>query len=278
MYLYSFDTIMELQDFVILTVSTFGFISVFKFSINFLKWVWVMLLRPSKNLKDYGEWAVITGSTDGIGKALAFDLASKGLNLVLVGRNPSKLEATSSEIHEKYGGQVGIKKVVIDLAKYSGEEIAHLMEEGIRGLDVGILVNNAGVSFPYARFFHEVDLELLDGIRKVNIEAATWITRSVLHSMLKKKKGAIVNIGSGSTMAGSSNPLYSVYAASKAYAIYLLSYKFLFLISSQRNSIIPTPYMILIMNSVTGTSQCFQDALLWSTSSMESMFSVRFSF
>lgn len=210
---------MELQDFVILAVSTLGFISVFKSSINFLKWVWVMLLRPSKNLKDYGAWAVITGSTDGIGKALAFDLASKGLNLVLVGRNPSKLEATSSEVHEKYGGQVGIKKIVIDLAKHSGEEIAHLMEEGIRGLDVGILVNNAGMAFPYARFFHEVDLELLDSIRKVNIEAATWITKSVLHIMLKKRKGAIVNIGSGSTMAGSSYPLYSVYAASKAYVV-----------------------------------------------------------
>lgn len=180
-----------------------------------------MFLRPSKNLKDYGSWAVVTGSTDGIGKAIAFDLASKGLNLVLIGRNPSKLEATSSEIHERYGGKVGMKNIVIDLAKSSGEEITQLIEEGIRGLDVGILINNAGVSFPYAKFFHEVDLELMESIRKVNIEAATWITRSVLHGMLKKKKGAIVNIGSGSTMVGSSYPLYSDYAASKAYVVFL---------------------------------------------------------
>jgi 17beta-estradiol 17-dehydrogenase / very-long-chain 3-oxoacyl-CoA reductase len=46
-----------------------------------------MFLRPPKNLKEYGSWAIITGSTDGIGKALAFELASKGLNLVLVGRS-----------------------------------------------------------------------------------------------------------------------------------------------------------------------------------------------
>jgi 17beta-estradiol 17-dehydrogenase / very-long-chain 3-oxoacyl-CoA reductase len=45
-----------------------------------------MFLRPPK-MKEYGSWAIITGSTDGIGKALAFELASKGLNLVLVGRS-----------------------------------------------------------------------------------------------------------------------------------------------------------------------------------------------
>ncbi|KAH7515613.1 hypothetical protein FEM48_Zijuj10G0045100 [Ziziphus jujuba var. spinosa] len=209
---------MEFEDlFIITTVSAIGFISVFKSFINFLRWVWVMFMRPSKNLKEYGSWALITGSTDGIGKALAFDLASRGLNLVLVGRNPLKLESTSSEIHEKYGGKVGIKKIVIDLAKSSGKEIAQVIEEEIKGLDVGILINNAGVAYPYAKFFHEVDSELAESITKVNIEAATWITWSVLPGMLKKKKGAIVNIGSASTVVTPSYPLYTIYAASKAY-------------------------------------------------------------
>ncbi|XP_060669706.1 very-long-chain 3-oxoacyl-CoA reductase 1 isoform X4 [Ziziphus jujuba] len=209
---------MEFENlFIITTVSAIGFISVFKSFINFLRWVWVMFLRPSKNLKEYGSWALITGSTDGIGKALAFDLASRGLNLVLVGRNPLKLESTSSEIHEKYGGKVGIKKIVIDLAKSSGKEIAQVIEEEIKGLDVGILINNAGVAYPYAKFFHEIDSELAESITKVNIEAATWITWSVLPGMLKKKKGAIVNIGSASTVVTPSYPLYTIYAASKAY-------------------------------------------------------------
>ena len=49
------------------------------------------------------------------------------------------------------------------------------------------------------RFFHEVDSELMESIIKVNIEGATWITKAVLPVMVKKKKGAIVNIGSGSS-------------------------------------------------------------------------------
>lgn len=149
---------MEFQEIFIVTTSTVGFISLCKPIISFLRWVWAVFLRPPKNLKDYGSWALITGSTDGIGKALAFEMASKGLNLVLVGRNPSKLEVTSTELHEKYGGQIQIKNIVIDLAKFSGEEIGNAIEEGIKGLDVGILINNAGVAYPYARFFHEVDL------------------------------------------------------------------------------------------------------------------------
>jgi 17beta-estradiol 17-dehydrogenase / very-long-chain 3-oxoacyl-CoA reductase len=173
-----------------------------------------MFFRPPKNLKEYGSWAMITGSTRGIGKSLAFELGSKGLNLVLLDLSPSKLEATSKEIHEKFGGKVETKSIVIDFTKSSGEEICKMIEGGIRGLDVGILINNAGVASPYPMFFHEVDLELMESHVKVNIDAATWVTRSVLPGMLKKKKGAIINIGSGSSFFPF--PLGAVYAATKA--------------------------------------------------------------
>ncbi|KAF2292819.1 hypothetical protein GH714_029186 [Hevea brasiliensis] len=180
-----------------------------------------MFLRPPKNLKEsYGSWAVVTGSTDGIGKALAFELASKGLNLVLVGRNPSKLEATAKEIRARNGknnDQLQIKTSVIDLARSNGDEISRAIEECIEGLDIGVVINNAGLAYPYSRFFHEVDLELMESIIKVNAEAATWVTRSVIPVMLKKKKGAIVNIGSASSVAIPSYPLNAIYASTKAY-------------------------------------------------------------
>jgi len=141
---------------------------------------------------------MITGFTDGIGKAMAFELASKGLNLLLVGRNPLKLEATSKEIRD--GHDVEVKFVVIDMQKVEGEEIVQKVEEAIDGLDIGLLVNGAGLAYPYAWFFHEVDLELI----------------KVIISMIKKKKGAIVNIGSGSTVVLPSYPLVTLYAATKA--------------------------------------------------------------
>ncbi|PON91413.1 Short-chain dehydrogenase/reductase [Trema orientale] len=162
---------MEFQEFAIVIVSAIGFISLFKSSINFLRWIWII---PPKNLKEYGSWAMITGATDGIGKALAFELASKGLNLVLVGRNPSKLEVTSREIR-KVVEEVEVKSIVVDLAKCRGEELVDIIYKEIKGLDIGILINNAGLGYPYPKFLHELDLELVESILKVNMEAASYL-------------------------------------------------------------------------------------------------------
>ena len=54
------------------------------------------------NLKKYGSWAVVTGCTDGIGKAYAEALAKRGLNIVLISRTLSKLEDLAKELEEKY--------------------------------------------------------------------------------------------------------------------------------------------------------------------------------
>uniref|UniRef100_A0A803PHC8 Uncharacterized protein n=1 Tax=Cannabis sativa TaxID=3483 RepID=A0A803PHC8_CANSA len=178
---------LKAQPLWVLLLFSVGSLSVLKFLIAFIKWVFVNFLRPAKNLKKYGSWAVVTGPTDGIGKGFAFQLARKGLNLVLVGRNPDKLKEVSDSIQAKFG------------------------------LDVGILINNVGVSYPYARFFHEVDEQLLKNLIKVNVEGTTKVTQAVLPGMVQRKRGAIVNIGSGAAIVIPSDPLYAVYAATKAY-------------------------------------------------------------
>ncbi|KAK4265021.1 hypothetical protein QN277_026127 [Acacia crassicarpa] len=204
------------EIFLVATCST-GFITLFKAFIYFVRWVWVMFIRPSKNLKTYGSWAIVTGSTDGIGKAISLELASKGLNVLLVGRNPKKLEATSKEIRDAHGEHVEVKLVVIDFEKVNGEEIVKKIGEETEGLDVGVLVNNVGMASPYPRYFHEDDLEFMEAIIKVNLEAITWVTKAVIEGMIGKKKGVIVNICSGSCTIVSSFPLFSLYAATKAY-------------------------------------------------------------
>lgn len=171
-------------------------------------------LRPPKNLKKYGSWAVVTGPTDGIGKEFAFQLARKGLNLVLVGRNPDKLKDVSDSIMAKYG-QTQIKTVVVDFSGDLDEGVKRI-KDAIEGLEVGVLINNVGVSYPYARYFHEVDEKLLADLLKVNIEGTTKVTQAVLPVMIQRKKGAIVNIGSGAAIVIPSDPLYAVYAATKA--------------------------------------------------------------
>ncbi|CAI9763160.1 unnamed protein product [Fraxinus pennsylvanica] len=192
-----------------------GFLSLFKCSFTILNWVYVNFLRPGKDLKKYGSWALVTGPTDGIGKAFAFQLARKGLNLVLVGRNPDKLREVSDSIKSKREA-TQIKSVVVDFSGDLNDGVGRI-KETIQGLDIGILINNVGVSYPYARFFHEVDEKLLNDLIKVNVEGTTKVTQAVLPGMLERKRGAIVNIGSGAAMVIPSDPLYAVYAATKAY-------------------------------------------------------------
>ncbi|KAH7570408.1 hypothetical protein JRO89_XS05G0102500 [Xanthoceras sorbifolium] len=208
------DTL-KAQPIWVLVLFTVGSLSVLRCALSILNWVYVNFLRPAKNLKKYGSWALVTGPTDGIGKGFAFELARKGLNLVLVGRNPDKLKDVSDSIQAKYG-KTQIRNVVVDFSGDLDEGVKRI-KETIEGLDVGVLINNVGVSYPYARFFHEVDEELLKNLIKINVEGTTKVTQAVLPGMLKRKKGAIVNIGSGAAIVIPSDPLYSVYAATKAY-------------------------------------------------------------
>lgn len=199
----------------LLLLLALGSLRVLCFSVILLKWVYVNFLRPAKNLKKYGSWALVTGPTDGIGKAFAFQLARKGLNLVLVGRNPEKLKDVSESIKAKYG-QTQIKTIVVDFSGDLDEGVKKI-KETIEGLDIGVLINNVGVSYPYARFFHEVDDKLLADLIKVNVKGTTKVTQAVLPGMVQRKRGAIVNIGSGAARVIPSDPLYAVYAATKAY-------------------------------------------------------------
>ena len=85
------------------------------------------------------------------------------------------------------------------------------------GLDVGVLVNNAGVASPSAAYLHEADVEAWVQMVRVNLWALTEVTAAVLPGMVERGRGAVVNIGSGSGSIEDipPSPLYSVYAASK---------------------------------------------------------------
>ena len=198
-----------------LALFALGSLSVLKLSLSFLRWFYVNFLRPAKDLRKYGSWALVTGPTDGIGKGFAFQLARKGLNLVLVGRNPDKLRDVADALRAKFGDKVQTRSVAVDFSGDLSEGIRRI-KDAIEGLDVGVLINNVGVSYPYARFFHEVDEELLRNLIKVNVEATTKVTQAVLPGMIQRKRGAIVNIGSGAAIVIPSDPLYAVYAATKA--------------------------------------------------------------
>ncbi|CAN6235417.1 unnamed protein product [Urochloa humidicola] len=180
-------------------------------------WVYAAFLRPAKPLRRrYGAWAVVTGATDGIGRALAFRLAAAGLDLFLVGRNPDRLAAVSAEVTERHPG-ARVLTFVLDFAADDLPVKVNELGELVRDLDVGVLVNNAGACYPYARYFHEVDEALMCNLIRLNVEAVTRVTHAVLPGMVERGRGAVVNMGSGASAIVPSDPLYTVYAATKAY-------------------------------------------------------------
>ncbi|KAF3488710.1 hypothetical protein F2Q69_00054165 [Brassica cretica] len=73
-------------------------------------------------------------------------------------------------------------------------------------------------------FFHEVDQLTWTKIVRVNLEATTWVTRSLIGPMLHRRRGAIVNISSGAAVVVPSHPLYAIYAATKALRLSTLTF------------------------------------------------------
>lgn len=172
------------------------------------------MLRGGKNLKKcYGEWAVVTGATDGIGKAMAFELARKGQSVLLIGRSAEKLEACKGELSAKFP-HVQVKTEVVDFARFSQKDVAR-MTEVFSSLEVGVLVNNVGISYDFPQWFNELTDEEVQTMLTINVESVLWMTRAVLPQMLQRKRGAVVNMSSASARAAC--PLLAVYVSTKGF-------------------------------------------------------------
>ncbi|XP_072163044.1 inactive hydroxysteroid dehydrogenase-like protein 1 [Diadema setosum] len=171
-------------------------------------------IRPKRNLvKEYGPWAVVTGSTDGIGKAYAMELAQYGVNIVLISRSSERLKKVASEIESLYNVQTKVIKA--DFSQ--GAEIYPDIAAHLDGIEVGILVNNVG-AMDYPQYFLEMAAERVWQLININIGAATLMTNLILPQMVERKKGVVVNISSGASIHPS--PQLAVYSACKTYLDY----------------------------------------------------------
>jgi len=176
--------------------------------------VYKTFLRPGKDLKKYGQWAVVTGATDGIGKAYAFAFAKKGMSVLLISRTESKLKDVKKEIEAKNYPGVEISYLVCDYSKFD-KAAQDTVGKVVRDLEVGVLVNNVGVSYRYPMFFHELTDSEVQDLLTMNIDSTVWMTRMCLTGMLERQKGAIVNISSASAMYDL--PLLAQYSGSKSF-------------------------------------------------------------
>src|SRR5580765_6200196 len=113
------------------------------------------------DIRTYGDWAVVTGASAGIGQAFARRLGAAKVNTVLVARRRDRLEALAAELTRQYGTQSRV--VAADLAH---EDAAMRIGEQVKDVDVGILINNAG--FSAAGRFDRVPLDRHIAMIKVN--------------------------------------------------------------------------------------------------------------
>ena len=169
-------------------------------------------LRWPNFVRQYGDWAIITGCTQGIGRAYAEELAKMKMNLLLVSRNEEKLNILSNELEEKYKIKTEIAQ--IDFAKPC-KGISNVIEDKIKDKDIGLLVNNVGVITDHPKYVSEMEYEDIWNHINVNVAAATIMSRIILPGMEKKGKGAIINLASSAALLPL--PLNVVYAATKAY-------------------------------------------------------------
>ncbi|MFA5466519.1 MAG: SDR family NAD(P)-dependent oxidoreductase, partial [Candidatus Izemoplasmatales bacterium] len=138
---------------------------------------------------DKGTYAVVTGASSGIGWAIALELASKGVSLILVARRKERLEQLKEIIVKNNKVEV----LIIDTDLADLENCKRLVEK-TKELEPQIIVNNAG--FGQYGFFTELDLDKELAMIRLNIESLHVLTKLYLTSM---KKGVIMNVAS---MAG----------------------------------------------------------------------------
>ncbi|XP_029925228.1 hydroxysteroid (20-beta) dehydrogenase 2 [Myripristis murdjan] len=169
------------------------------------------------DLKIYGQWAVVTGATSGIGKAYAHELAQRGLDVVLISRSNDKLEMAAKEIETKYGRKV--RTIQTDFTH--GHSIYPAIAEGLKGLEIGVLVNNVGMAYSENfDYFLEVpnSEEKITHVINCNMLSVAQMTRLVLPDMVERGTGLIINIASG--VGVRPQPLLTLYSATKSFVTY----------------------------------------------------------
>ncbi len=160
----------------------------------------------------YGPWALVTGASSGIGMEFANQLAAKGLNLILVARREDRLNTLAADLKKEHS--IESRVVPADLSK---EDFLPGIKNSISDLEVGLLINNAGIvnTGPLVENALEDELKLLH----VNCRAPLILAHEFGRQMKKRQRGGIIFLSSIAAFAAASS--WANYCASKAYDLML---------------------------------------------------------
>jgi uncharacterized protein len=179
------------------------------------------------------KWAIVTGASSGIGRALAREFAAGGFNILLTGRNQSELDRVAGECAAEF--HVETRVVPADLCRPAS---VNALIEAISAFpaEYEALVNNAGFGLHGEFAVTDVDKE----IELINVQLAAMLklTKAVLPGMILRRRGRILNVGSVYSYAPV--PFQSVYAACKAF---LMSFS-----ASLRNELAETGVTVTLLS------------------------------
>jgi len=141
-------------------------------------------------MKLKGKVAVITGASSGIGKALAYELASRGVNLALAARQLNALNEICQDIENKHH----IKCIAIKCDVAIEEQCKAMIDSAVLAFGrIDILINNAGISM--RALFKDVDLTVLKTLMDVNFWGTVYCTKYAMPELLKAQ-GSVVGVSS----------------------------------------------------------------------------------
>lgn len=199
----------------LITFWNIGAVVSFYLCYRLLWWCWVSFLRPI-NLQLYRRgqtWAVVTGSTDGIGLAFAQTLAAHGFNILLVGRNSEKLETVRKSLMGT--SKVQVDYVVSDAMDVSANNVRKVVEK-CQSRDISILINNVGMHQGGIKILDDLDPTAMQNAITVNCTYPTLLTRELL-PLMRRHQGRKLIVNLASVAALLMNPFAAVYAGTKAY-------------------------------------------------------------
>jgi hypothetical protein len=153
-------------------------------------------------------YTIITGSSQGLGKAFAEICAQKKRNLILISLPNENNGNLAKNLSEKYG----IEAIRYEVNLTKKEELYELVEF-VKGFKINMLINNAGIGG--ANKFDEVSLDYLNDIILLNIKSLVTLTHQLLPILRQQEEAYILNISSLAAFAPM--PFKTVYPASKAF-------------------------------------------------------------
>ncbi|EAL44582.1 estradiol 17-beta-dehydrogenase, putative [Entamoeba histolytica HM-1:IMSS-B] len=182
--------------------------------------LWKLFVKPKlfksspQKYRGKNTYAIITGAAGGIGKAFAEKFAKEGFNLIVIARREEILKQMKQEFEEKY--QINVKVIANDLISIDENNQWNKIENELKGIDIGVLVNNVGMCQYLPGKFGDVDIKDINNMVSLNIRVLTMLTHIIIPMMLERKEhGLIINMSSATSSVPF--PMFQVYAASKAF-------------------------------------------------------------